>query len=242
MKSRRTRRKAHREHHSTSGEFVRDVVIGMSDGLTVPFALAAGVSGAVASSNIVISAGIAELAAGAISMGLGGYLAARSEADHYFSEYEREESETHEMPDEERAEVASILSEYGVEKETLDSVVHAISSDRTKWVEFMMRYELGLEKPDPKRAPQSAMTIGGSYIAGGIIPLLPYFFAHAASTALTWSCILTAVALFVFGAWKAKVTGVAVITNAVQSVVVGGLAAGVAYGLAQLVSNHGTHP
>lgn len=226
----------HREQHSSSGPTVRDVVIGMSDGLTVPFALAAGVSGAVASTGIVVSAGVAELAAGAISMGLGGYLAAGSDADYYASEYRREEMETETMPDEERAEVATILSGYGLRGQALGDVVGAIAKDRTTWVEFMMRYELGLEKPDEARAPRSALTIGGSYVAGGIVPLLPYAIVHDAHVALGISCVLTAIALFFFGAWKARVTGAAVVKNAIQSVIVGGIAAGVAFALARAVS------
>ena len=165
----------HIEKHFTASEVVRDIVIGMSDGLTVPFALAAGLSGAVDATSIVITAGLAEVAAGSIAMGLGGYLAARTDAEHYATERETEVRETVEMPKVEAEEVAVVFRSYGLPEETVATVVKAISSDQNRWVDFMMKFELGLEKPDPKRASRSALTIAGSYIAGGMIPLAPYF-------------------------------------------------------------------
>ena len=166
----------HVEKHFTASEVVRDIVIGMSDGLTVPFALAAGLSGAVDSTTIVITAGLAEIAAGSIAMGLGGYLAARTDAEHYATERATEVRETVEMPEREAEEVALVFRSYGLPEETVATVVKAISSDQNRWVDFMMKFELGLEEPDPKRASRSALTIAGSYIAGGAIPLAPYFF------------------------------------------------------------------
>jgi VIT1/CCC1 family predicted Fe2+/Mn2+ transporter len=227
----------HRESHRRSSETIRDVVIGMADGLTVPFALAAGVSGAAAGVGIVVTAGIAEIAAGSIAMGLGGYLAARTDAEHYESEYQRELTETHTIPAEERAEVAAALAHYGIEGAVLESAVDTIASDRTRWVEFMMRFELGLEKPDVKRAPRSALTIGGSYIVGGIIPLAPYVFIADIQNALVVSAIVTLLALFAFGALKGRLTGSAPLRSGVQSFLIGGLAAGVAFLLARMVSH-----
>lgn len=225
------------ETHSRSSETIRDVVIGMSDGLTVPFALAAGVSGAIASSKIIITAGAAEIAAGAIAMGLGGYLAARTDVDHYNKEYAREMEETATIPQEERAEVATALKSFGMSGKTLDDAVSAISADRKTWVEFMMKYELGLEEPDERRAPRSAGTIAASYVAGGVIPLAPYVIDHDPARALIESCIVTLIALFVFGAVKGKLTGVAVFASAVQSAIIGGIAAGAAFGLARLIGH-----
>ena len=164
----------HTERHFTASESVRDVVIGMADGLTVPFALAAGLAGAVDDTGLVVTAGLAEIVAGAIAMGLGGYLAARTDAEHYRSEYAREVRETHELPEEERREVAAIFRDYGLQGAQLDSVVAAIASDRQRWVDFMMKFELGLDEPNPRRAPASAATIGGAYVVGGLIPLVPY--------------------------------------------------------------------
>src|SRR5215472_9528445 len=169
----------HVERHFTAGEVVRDVVIGMSDGLTVPFALAAGISGAIDNSRLVVVAGLAEIAAGSIAMGLGGYLAARSDAEHYESERRREEREVEEIPDEEAREVQNVLTDYGLSREEAGPVVQALSQKPKEWVDFMMRFELGLEEPDPKRAVQSATTIAASYVAGGIIPLSPYMVCTA---------------------------------------------------------------
>ena len=226
----------HDELHFTAGETVRDVVIGMSDGLTVPFALAAGISGAIAASHVVVTAGVAELAAGAISMGLGGYLAAQTDAEHYDSEVAREEREVDEMPDAERFEVASIFRSYGLEPAEADKVTAELVKDSKRWVDFMMRFELGLEKPDRRRAPMSAMTIGGSYAVGGLIPLLPYMLVPQSTQGLYISCVITAVALGVFGAVKGRLTGVSWIRSALQTVVVGGAAAAVAFVIARLVA------
>jgi vacuolar iron transporter family protein len=232
-------RTTHVETHFTGSAAVRDIVIGMSDGLTVPFALAAGLSGAVHSSFLVLVAGIAEMTAGSIAMGLGGYLAAKSEADSYQSELARERREVKEVPNAEVAEVRKIFSGYGMRGEALDAAVAAICSDQNAWVKFMMREELGLEEPDPGRALRSALTIGLSYVAGGILPLAPYAFNVALTTALLASVGVTLVALFVFGAVKGRFTGVPPVRGAVQTALVGGIAAGAAYGLARLVSGSG---
>jgi VIT1/CCC1 family predicted Fe2+/Mn2+ transporter len=227
---------AHVERHFTAGEVVRDVVIGMSDGLTVPFALAAGLSGAVDNSHIVVVAGLAEIAAGSIAMGLGGYLAAKSDAEHYESERQREAREVQEIPDEEAREVQNVLADYGLSHEDSVPVVQALTRKPKEWVDFMMRFELGLEEPDPKRAVQSAATIAVSYVAGGIIPLSPYMALHSSRMALGWSVLVTLIALGVFGYVKGRFTGSRPGRSATQTVVIGGLAAGAAFLLAKLIS------
>jgi len=226
----------HVERHFTSGEAVRDIVIGMSDGLTVPFALAAGLSGAVQSTSIVITAGLAEIAAGSIAMGLGGYLAARSDAEHYASERLREQAEVRQIPDAEAREVSDVFASYGVSAEDAAPVVSALRARPEAWVDFMMRFELGLEAPDPKRALVSAATIAGAYIAGGLIPLIPYFIFSAAARALAVSVAFTLVALFVFGFVKGHFTGASPIRSALQTALVGGLAAAAAFGIARAIS------
>ena len=226
----------HIERHFPAGEVVRDVVIGMSDGLTVPFALAAGLSGAVDNSRIVVIAGLAEIAAGSIAMGLGGYLAAKSDAEHYASERQREAREVEEIPEEEAREVQKVFSDYGLSREESGPVVQALTRKPKEWVDFMMRFELGLEEPDPKRALQSALTIAASYIAGGFIPLSPYMALHSARAALGWSVVVTLIALAVFGYIKGRFTGAKAVRSATQTVVIGGLAAGAAFLLAKLIS------
>ncbi|WP_316239285.1 VIT1/CCC1 transporter family protein [Bradyrhizobium sp. SZCCHNR1015] len=224
----------HIEKHFTASEVVRDVVIGMADGLTVPFALAAGLSAAVARTDVIVTAGLAEVVAGAIAMGLGGYLAARSDAEHYAAEEKREHDEIEKLRGREVEEVAAIFRGYGLEGQALTTVVDAIASDRKRWVDFMMRFELGLERPDPKRAPVSAVTIGGSYVIGGLIPLIPYMLAPDISSALRISVVATGIALLIFGAIKGHFTGVNKIKSALQTALVGGLAAGAAFWLAHL--------
>lgn len=225
----------HVEKHFAASATVRDVVIGMADGLTVPFALAAGLSGAVASTDIVVVAGLAEISAGAIAMGLGGYLAARTDAQHYHAERRREVHEVEHLAERERREVAEIFQSYGLEGVQLDSVVNAISSDPERWVEFMMKHELGLERPDPKRAPISALTIGASYLLGGLVPLLAYFFVRDVHQALIASVAITGVALLAFGAAKASLTSVPVVRGALETLLVGGLAAGIAFAVARAI-------
>ena len=227
----------HVEKHFTASETVRDIVIGMADGLTVPFALAAGLSGAVmeAGTKIIITAGLAEVAAGAIAMGLGGYLAARTDAEHFVSERAREERETTELPEKEAAEVAEILRSYGLAEDMVAPVVNSIRADKTRWVDFMMRFELGLEEPDPKRARNSALTIALSYIAGGMVPLSPYFFLHSVHSALIGSVIATLLALLVFGYIKGRYTTVRPFRSAWQTVIVGGLAAPAAFVIAKAI-------
>jgi VIT1/CCC1 family predicted Fe2+/Mn2+ transporter len=228
--------RTHIEQHFTGSETIRDVVIGMSDGLTVPFALAAGLSGAVDNSFVVLIAGIAEVAAGSIAMGLGGFLAARSESDHYKAELEREWREVKELPEREIEEVREVFKRYGLEGESLEQATKAVVAKPQAWVDFMMKEELGLEKPDPRRALTSALTIGGSYIVGGAIPLIPYALRLPMTNALLWSVAITLVALAVFGAVKARFTGISMFKGAWQTALVGGLAAGVAFAIARLVS------
>ncbi len=226
----------HNEKHFLASQTVRDVVIGMSDGLTVPFALAAGLTGAAAAGHIIVTAGLAEIAAGAVAMGLGGYLAARTDVDHYRSEYRRELRETEETPDEERREVRLILTEQGLDRAMADTVVEALTRDRHRWVDFMMRFELGLEKPDAARAPASALTIGASYIVGGLIPLLPYMVLADPAAALPASIALTLVALALFGGIKGSLTGGRTLRSAMQTVVIGAIAAATAFAIARLVT------
>jgi vacuolar iron transporter family protein len=226
----------HVERHFTAGETVRDVVIGMSDGLTVPFALAAGLSGAIAQSHIVVTAGFAEIAAGAIAMGLGGYLAARSDAEHYENERRREQVEVVEKRDTEKAEVAELLQTYGLSAAESRPVVEALAQRPDAWVDFMMRFELGLERPDPKRARTSAATIGAAYVAGGLIPLSPYLGIGSTRSALAVSIAVTLLALLVFGYAKGRATGARPLRSALQTTVIGGLAAAAAYGLARLIT------
>src|SRR5271168_1385048 len=197
----------HVESHFTASEFVRDIVIGMADGLTVPFALAAGLSGASTTTRIIVIAGLAEIAAGSIAMGLGGYLAARNDADHYASELRREQREVEEIPDEEAREVLEVFEMYGLTHAEAVPIVDSLRKRPKEWIDFMMRFELGLEEPDPRRALRSASTIAGAYIAGGMIPLAPYMLIPTARTALFSSIALTLIALFVFGFIKGRYTG-----------------------------------
>jgi VIT1/CCC1 family predicted Fe2+/Mn2+ transporter len=226
----------HIEKHFTSTEMVRDIVIGMSDGLTVPFALAAGLTGVVAASHVIITAGLAEVAAGSIAMGLGGFLAARGDAEHYASERKREQHEVQALPDREAQEVAEVFQAYGLTADESAPLVAALQKRPEAYVDFMMRFELGLEEPDPKRALTSALTISGAYIAGGLVPLSPYFLLSSAHVALLWSAVVTLVALAVFGYFKAKVTGAPPIRGALQTVLIGGLAATAAFLIARLFS------
>lgn len=226
----------HVERHFTSSEVVRDIVIGMADGLTVPFALAAGLSGAVDSTSIIVTAGLAELAAGSIAMGLGGYLAAKSDAEHYASERRREKKEVAEIPEEEMEEVAQVFRGYGLTHEEIQPVVHALSLRPRAWVDFMMRFELGLEQPKPERARRSAITIGGAYVAGGLIPLAPYILISRARVALLFSVAFTLVALLAFGFIKGRFTTAKPFRSALETALVGSLAAGAAFLIARLIS------
>jgi len=225
----------HHEEHLESSAALKDIVIGMSDGLTVPFALAAGLSGAVVSSSIIIIAGIAEIAAGSIAMGLGGYLAGKTEQDHYNSELKREYDEVERLPEREKQEVRDFFKQIGLSDEVQQKATEEISQDKKQWVDFMMKYELGLEEPDPKRATKSAFNIGVSYIAGGIIPLSPYFFINNSTEALKISVIATLFCLFVFGYFKSKMTGINPFGGAVKVTLIGAVAAAAAFGIAKLL-------
>ncbi len=223
----------HHESHFQSSESVRDVVIGMADGLTVPFALAAGLSGAILGTNIVVTAGLAEIAAGSIAMGLGGYLAARSELEHYQSEKKREAWEVVHKPEAEAAEIREVFEGYGLTEAEIAPIIAGLERNPEAYVQFMMRFELGLEEPDPKRALQSAVTIGVSYIVGGLIPLAPYVFLKSHAEAFRLSCIVTLLALFVFGFVKGRFTGSNSWRSALETAGIGGIAAAVAYLLAK---------
>lgn len=222
----------HVEKHFTGSATVREIVIGMADGLTVPFALAAGLSAAVSSTSVIVTAGLAEVAAGAIAMGLGGFLAARTDAEHYEAERAREQHEVDHERAHEVKEVEEILRGYGLEGAGLQAAVESITSDRQRFTDFLMRFELDLKKPDPAHAPISAFTIGTSYVVGGLVPLFPYFLTKDLGTAFQLSVAMTGVALLVFGAVKGHFTGAGRLKSALQTAVVGGLAAGAAYGLA----------
>lgn len=228
---------AHTEKHFKSSDLVTDIVIGMSDGLTVPFALAAGLSGAVSNNHIVVIAGLAEVAAGSIAMGLGGYLAGKTEVDHYNAEQKREEWEVDNLPDKEKEEVRVIFADMGMSAETQKQVVEEMARDKAKWVDFMMRYELGLEKPDPKRARNSAMNIGLSYVVGGLVPLSPYFFTTTPIEGLKYSCAITVMCLFIFGFFKAKATDQNPWAGAFRVMLIGSVAAAAAFFIARLF-NH----
>jgi VIT1/CCC1 family predicted Fe2+/Mn2+ transporter len=229
----------HIESHFTASASVRDVVIGMADGLTVPFALAAGITGAIASNpeatSLVVTAGLAEIAAGSIAMGLGGYMAARTDAEHYESERRRELRETVELAEVETEEVAKIFREYGLSESEMQPVVSAICGDQTRWVDFMMRFELGLEEPDPKRATRSALTIAAAYVFGGLVPLAPYMILSDVTEGLRYSILITLAALAVFGFIKSRFIGISSWKGALQTVLTGGLAATAAFLLARLI-------
>jgi VIT1/CCC1 family predicted Fe2+/Mn2+ transporter len=225
----------HTEHHYKSTDTVRDVVIGMSDGLTVPFALAAGLSGAHVGTSVVVLAGLAEIVAGCIAMGLGGYLAARTDAEYYQNELQREIGETREIPDEEAAEVARVFQGWGLTDQQIEPIVAAITSSEKQWVDFMMKFELGLAEPDSRRPVISAATIGMSYVVGGLIPLAPYFFARSVQEGFAESVALTLSALLVFGCIKARFTGIPLLRGGFQTVSIGGLAAGAAFLIAKLI-------
>jgi VIT1/CCC1 family predicted Fe2+/Mn2+ transporter len=227
----------HSERHMVSSDILRDIVIGMSDGLTVPFALAAGLSGAVQNTNLIIIAGLAEIAAGSIAMGLGGYLAGKTEIDHYNSELKREYDEVEEVPHLEKQEIKDFFSSLGLSEEIQDKAVDEVTRDKEKWVELMMKYELGLDKPDPKRARKSAFNIGISYVVGGLIPLSPYFFVSDGLSGLKISAVITLVCLFIFGYSKSKVTGVNPWAGAVKVMVIGAIAAACAFGIAKLIEH-----
>jgi predicted membrane protein (TIGR00267 family) len=224
------------EPHFTASESVRDVVIGMSDGLTVPFALAAGLTGAIAASHLIIIAGFAEIAAGSISMGLGGYLAAKGDVEHYQQERKNEESEVVEIPDREAEEVREIFEVYGLTAKQVEPILKNFRANPKLWVDFMMTNELGLEEPDPNRVVLSAITIASAYIIGGVVPLIPYFFVHNSHHALWPSVFMTLTALFLFGFFKARIAGSSAIKSAFQTVIIGGIAAGVAFTLARLIA------
>jgi vacuolar iron transporter family protein len=227
---------AHPERHFTGNRTVRDLVLGMADGLTVPFALAAGLAGAIDTTWIIVVAGLAEIAAGAIAMGLGGYLAARSDAEHYESERQREQREVHDKPQAEAAEVFEVLESYGVKQEAALPLVEALRHNPEGWVDFMMRFELGLERPDPRRALHSAVTIGGAYVLGGLIPLWPYMLIDSAVRALPISAAVTLIALFAFGYVKGRFTGAPPARSALQTALIGGVAAAAAFLIARAIA------
>ena len=231
----------HTERHFRASDTVRDVVLGMADGLTVPFALAAGLSGALAATTananaIVVTAGLAEIVAGSIAMGLGGYLSARAERDHYESERRREETEIIEKPGHERREIVEIMQAYGVSEAESAPLIAALERQPERWRDFMMRFELGLEEPDPRRARNSALTIALAYVVGGLVPLSPYFVASSLVPGLIASTSVTLVALFGFGWLKGRFTGMPALASGVQTLVIGGLAALAAFTIARLVT------
>jgi VIT1/CCC1 family predicted Fe2+/Mn2+ transporter len=229
--------KIHKEEHLRSSDFITDIVIGMSDGLTVPFALAAGLSGAVQHNSIVITAGIAEIVAGSIAMGLGGYLAGKTEQEHYAAELKREYDEVEDIPEAEKNEVRLVFAEYGLNETTQNTIADEMAKNKDKWVDFMMKYELGLEKPNVNRARNSAATIGISYIVGGLIPLSGYFFTRTPYQGLLISALLTVLCLFLFGYFKSKMTGQPLLKGALKVTMIGITAAAAAFAVAKAFNN-----
>ena len=225
----------HTEKHFTSGALVRDIVIGMSDGLTVPFALAAGLTGAISDTGLIITAGFDEIAAGSIAMGLGGYLAARGDAEHYTSERIREENEIKAVPEVEAQEVQDVFRTYGLTEAESASIVASLRQRPKDWLAFMMRFELGLEPPDPDRAWKSALTIASAYVVGGLIPLSAYLIIHDVHRALLVSALVTLTSLAVFGGLKAHFTGIPLLRGAWQTTLIGGLAAAAAFVIARWI-------
>ena len=226
----------HLEEHMQSSDILTDIVIGMSDGLTVPFALAAGLSGAVGDHvNLIWIAGIAEVAAGSIAMGLGGYLAGKTEIDHYNSELKKEYWELEHKREREIQEVRDVFLGWGLTKETTEEATQEIIKDDKRWVEFMMKFELGLEEPDPKRARKSAFNIGVSYVVGGIVPLMPYFFVSNSIDGLKISAVITLVCLYIFGFFKSKMTGINPWWGGVKVMFIGAIAAAAAFSIAKLI-------
>ncbi len=228
----------HHEEHLESSDLLTDIVIGMSDGLTVPFALAAGLSGAVDSTSVIIIAGIAEVAAGSIAMGLGGYLAGKTEQDHYSSELKREYDEIENKTEVEKEEVRIVFRQWGLSADITEKATQEIIKDKDRWADFMMKHELGLDKPDPKRASRSAFNIGVAYIVGGLVPLSPYFFVKDSLDALKISVVITLVCLYVFGYFKSKITGVNPYTGGLKVMLIGAAAAAAAFGIAKLIQGH----
>ncbi|MEI6189546.1 MAG: VIT1/CCC1 transporter family protein [Chitinophagia bacterium] len=226
----------HLEEHLQSSDLLTDIVIGMSDGLTVPFALAAGLSGAVQGNvSLIWIAGIAEIAAGSIAMGLGGYLAGKTEQDHYNSELKKEYWELEHKREVEIDEVRRVFIEWGLSAATAEEATMEIIKDDDRWVEFMMKHELGLQKPDPKRAKKSAFNIGTSYIVGGMVPLVPYFFVENAIDGLKVSAIITLICLYIFGFFKSKITGINPWLGGLKVMMIGAVAAGAAFTIAKLI-------
>jgi predicted membrane protein (TIGR00267 family) len=227
----------HYEEHLQSSDLLKDIVIGMSDGLTVPFALAAGLSGAVAldATHIIVIAGVAEIAAGSIAMGLGGYLAGKTEQDHYRSELKREYVEVESKRDIEIKEVKEVFAEWGLSDQVQEAATQEIIKDKDKWVQFMMKHELHLDEPDPKRASRSAFNIGLSYVIGGFVPLSPYFFINNSIDALKVSAIVTLICLFIFGYFKSRITGVNPLKGGIRVMLIGAAAASAAFGIAKLI-------
>lgn len=225
----------HHEEHLESSDLLTDIVIGMSDGLTVPFALAAGLSGAVDSTSVIVLAGVAEIAAGSIAMGLGGFLAGKTEQDHYNSELKREYWEVDHLPEKEKEEVREFFEGLGLSREVQDKATAELVKDKDRWVEFMMKHELNLDKPDPKRARKSAFNIGVSYIVGGLVPLSPYFFVNDSVEALKISVVITLICLFIFGYFKSKITGVNALSGGLKVMLIGAAAAATAFGIAKLI-------
>ncbi len=227
---------SHHEHHLRNSDTITDIVIGMSDGLTVPFALTAGLSGVLDSTHLILISGLAEIAAGSVAMGLGGYLAGQTEIEHYDSELKKEYEEIELIPDKEIQEVADVFIEYGLTPERSHEIAVEISKDKDKWVDFMMRFELGLEKPDENRGIKSGITIALAYIIGGIIPLSPYAFVATNHEGFLYSCVLTTLCLFVFGYYKSKMTGQAPLKGAFKVTAIGIMAAATAFFIAKLIS------
>jgi len=238
-RERPVRTRLHTEEHTHEGVSVRDVILGVSDGLTVPFALAAGLSGAVESNFIVFLAGVAEMLAGGIAMGLGGYLSEKSHAEIYRKELAREQYEVQRVPEQEKREVRDIWKSRGYDGEELEQLVEAIIKDRRRWVDFMMREELGMIEPAVGAALKTSLTIGVSYVAGALVPLFPFILPLTIPQALLMSSATTLTTLFLVGIFKARYTGGLWWRSGLETLLIGAAAAGAAYVLVRLLSHRG---
>jgi VIT1/CCC1 family predicted Fe2+/Mn2+ transporter len=228
--------KLNKKFRNTNADLVKDIIIGMSDGLTVPFALTAGLSGILSTNHLIIVSGLSEIVAGCISMGLGGYLAGQSEVEHYDTELKRENNEIEISPGVELKEVENIFMEMGVDGPLSKQVALQISKDKDRWADFMMKLELEIERPAKNRASKSAGTIALSYLVGGFIPLFPYILTNSSKIGFNVSCMVTILALIIFGYFKSKLTGQPIIKGTIKIALIGIVAASAAYFLAKAVS------
>lgn len=216
-------------------DFFQDITIGLSEGLMVPFALAAFLSAAVNSTSLIILVDIAAIAAGSIAMGLGGYMVNKTEIDHYNAELKRESNDVEQLPKHEKEEIKKFYSNLGLSRDVQEQAANEVEKDKKSWFDFIMKYELDLAKPDQKSATKTAFNIGFSYIIGGIITLSPYFFVHDVKIAFKVSSVLTLICLFIFGYFKSRLTGDNPWVGAIRIMMIGATTAACAFGIARLI-------